>query len=69
MQHTSHLGYHEKTKNMNHSQRRTKVIDKLWNKIITENFSNLRMRGSSRCRKLTEYQIVSTKKVTPPDKL
>jgi hypothetical protein len=45
----------------------TKGNDKLFNRIIVQNFSNLKKRESPRCRKLTEHQMIRTKKRTPPD--
>jgi hypothetical protein len=43
----------------------TKGIDNLFNWIIAENFPNLK-KESPRCRKLTEYQTIRTKKEAPP---
>jgi hypothetical protein len=55
---------------MNHGYRRrrdtTTGIDNLFNKIIAENLPSLRNRRTSRCRKLTEYQTIRTKRETPP---
>jgi hypothetical protein len=43
-----------------------KGIDNLLNRIIAENFPNLK-RESPSCRKLTEHQAIRTKRETPPD--
>jgi hypothetical protein len=40
----------------------TKDKDNQFNKIIPENFPTLRMRRSSRCRKLMEHENFRTKK-------
>jgi hypothetical protein len=44
----------------------TKGINNLFNRIIAENFPNLK-RESYRCRKITEHQTMRTKKETPPE--
>jgi hypothetical protein len=43
----------------------TNCNDNLFNRIIGENFPNLK-KESPRCRKLTEYQTLRTKRETPP---
>jgi hypothetical protein len=47
----------------------TKGIDNLFNRIIAQTSLTSRKRELPWCRKLTEHQIVRTKKETPPDTL
>jgi hypothetical protein len=71
MEHTRYLRHHEKIKPMKQGYRRredrreTKGIDNLYNRIIAENFPNL--KKESRCRKLIEHQTIRTKRGTPTD--
>jgi hypothetical protein len=43
----------------------TKGTDNILNRIIAENFSNLKKFSSSRCRKLAEHKTIRTKRDSP----
>jgi hypothetical protein len=44
-----------------------KGIDHLCNRIIAENFCNLKKGRLTRCRKPAEHKTIKTKKGTPSD--
>jgi CTP synthase (UTP-ammonia lyase) len=69
MEHARYLGYHEKTKPTNMGveegeEIQIKSLDNLFNRIIAENFHNLKKK-ISRCRKLTEHQTIKMRKTLP----
>jgi hypothetical protein len=63
MNHATYLGHHEKTKPMNHGCRRrrgekTKGNDNLLNKIIAENFPNLKKKRVTQVQEVFCYYLI-----------